>query len=112
MVAGGVAAALTTPLDVVKTRVMLEARVRPCQVRRKILRGQTVEGGVASQFTPSVLSLPPRLVHILQTEGPKALFAGVIPRTMWISLGGAVFLGVYEAVIDASSTIVPGERPV
>lgn len=24
------------------------------------------------------------------------LFAGVIPRTMWISLGGAVFFGIYE----------------
>jgi len=29
-------------------------------------------------------------------EGVKALFAGVVPRTMWISAGGAVFLGVYE----------------
>lgn len=28
MIAGGVAAAVTTPLDVVKTRVMLEALVR------------------------------------------------------------------------------------
>lgn len=73
---------------------------------------QTVKGGVASQFTPSVLSLPPRLLHILQNEGPKALFAGVIPRTMWISLGGAVFLGVYEAVISASQTVVAEDRDV
>lgn len=25
------------------------------------------------------------------------LFSGVVPRVIWISLGGAVFLGVYEA---------------
>jgi solute carrier family 25 S-adenosylmethionine transporter 26 len=35
--------------------------------------------------------------EIARTEGPKALFSGVVPRTMWISLGGAVFLGMYEA---------------
>lgn len=29
------------------------------------------------------------------------LFSGVVPRVIWISLGGAVFLGVYEAVKKA-----------
>jgi solute carrier family 25 S-adenosylmethionine transporter 26 len=33
---------------------------------------------------------------IYRHEGSKALFAGVAPRTLWISAGGAVFLGVYE----------------
>ncbi|KAF8914899.1 mitochondrial carrier [Mucidula mucida] len=73
-VSGGVAAALTTPLDVLKTRVMLE-------------KNKT------SVFT--VLST------ILRTQGPKALFAGLVPRTLWMSAGGAVFLGVYEAAIGA-----------
>jgi len=35
---------------------------------------------------------------IYALEGPRALFRGVVPRVMWISGGGAVFLGVYEAV--------------
>lgn len=34
---------------------------------------------------------------IYREEGVKALFSGVVPRVIWISLGGAVFLGVYEA---------------
>lgn len=46
---------------------------------------------------PSLLS---RLTQIYRQEGAKALFAGVVPRTMWISAGGAVFLGVYEWAIQ------------
>lgn len=73
--AGGVAAAITTPLDVLKTRVMLDLRLDP------------------SKPSPSPLT---RLAHIYKNEGMAALFAGVVPRTLWISAGGAVFLGVYE----------------
>jgi len=72
-IAGGVAAALTTPLDVLKTRVMLD---------------NTTKGTM-----PSLLE---RARAIYAREGAGALFAGVIPRTLWISAGGAVFLGVYE----------------
>jgi solute carrier family 25 S-adenosylmethionine transporter 26 len=43
-----------------------------------------------------VPSLPTRFRQIYVQEGAKALFAGIVPRTMWISAGGAVFLGVYE----------------
>lgn len=70
-VAGGIAAFLTTPLDVLKTRIML------------------------SEVTISTASLA-RI--ILQEEGFKAFFSGVGPRTMWISAGGAIFLGMYETV--------------
>ncbi|KII90643.1 hypothetical protein PLICRDRAFT_52358 [Plicaturopsis crispa FD-325 SS-3] len=74
-IAGGTAAALTTPLDVLKTRVMLDLR------------------DPSKQKLPSLAA---RLKDIYVLEGPKALFAGVVPRTLWISAGGAVFLGVYE----------------
>ncbi|KAI6139310.1 mitochondrial carrier domain-containing protein [Pisolithus tinctorius] len=76
-IAGGVAAALTTPLDVLKTRVMLDMR------------------DPSSRF-PSLFA---RARDIYVGEGARALFAGVVPRTLWISAGGAVFLGVYEWVI-------------
>jgi len=74
-IAGGVAAALTTPLDVLKTRVMLDLR---------------------STSEAQLPSLARRVKDIYEHEGPKALFAGIVPRTLWISAGGAVFLGVYE----------------
>ncbi|GJE91701.1 S-adenosylmethionine transporter [Phanerochaete sordida] len=77
-ISGGIAAAATTPLDVIKTRVMLDMRD-------------------SKDKAPSLLT---RFTQIYQKEGAKALFAGVVPRTMWISAGGAVFLGVYEWVIQ------------
>jgi len=73
--AGGAAAAVTTPLDVVKTRIMLSAK------------NQTIHNysGTISTFN-----------RILHEEGFKALFSGIGPRVIWISIGGSIFLGVYE----------------
>ena len=69
-IAGAIAAGLTTPLDVLKTRVML-----------------------ASGAKPSVRRI---LASIVRDEGPKVLFSGVGPRVTWISIGGAIFLGSYQ----------------
>lgn len=70
-VAGGIAAAATTPLDVLKTRIMLHH---------------------------NQVGLVTLAKSMLREEGPKVFFSGIAPRTMWISLGGAIFLGVYETV--------------
>jgi len=79
-IAGGVAAALTTPLDVLKTRVMLDLR---------------------DPSKHTMPSLTTRLKQIYAEEGVGALFSGVVPRTLWISAGGAVFLGVYEWAVHS-----------
>ncbi|BGP32994.1 S-adenosylmethionine transporter [Rhodotorula toruloides] len=79
-IAGGVAAGLTTPLDVAKTRIMLA--------------NQTSSDPAAP--AQRALALLPTLRRIYTREGASALFAGVVPRVVWISMGGAVFLGVYE----------------
>ncbi|KAK6908480.1 hypothetical protein I203_102482 [Kwoniella mangroviensis CBS 8507] len=91
-IAGGFAAGVTTPLDVVKTRVMLEARTSTQQPIQGI--------PPPNQPSPSILSFPPRLLGILKNEGPSALFRGWQPRCFAISLGGAVFLGIYDLVIN------------
>lgn len=67
--AGAVAAGITTPLDVLKTRMML--------AREK-----------TGMWT--------LLTSILRHNGPGAFFAGIGPRIMWISAGGAIFLGSYQ----------------
>ncbi|KAL1406427.1 S-adenosylmethionine transporter [Vanrija albida] len=93
-IAGGTAAALTTPLDVVKTRVMLEARSTP-------------GGGPAP--SPSILSFPPRLLAILRNEGAATLFSGWVPRTLHIAAGGAVFLGIYDFAVNFGRPDAAGE---
>lgn len=73
-IAGGMTAFLTTPLDVLKTRTMLNV----------------------NQDEPSFRNL--------WKEGKvKALFSGAVPRVLWVSIGGFVFFGVYEKIIQLSS---------
>lgn len=66
---GSFSAAVTTPLDVAKTRQML---------------GQS-GGGMSTT-----------LQEVYAEGGATALFRGVGPRTFWIGLGGFVFFGAYE----------------
>ena len=97
--AGGCAAALTTPFDVVKTRLML----------------RTVRVFFFLFFLQFLFDHPLKLTHHLQSangvpytgvrntmmrivkeEGLAKLFSGIQPRVMWISLGGFIFFGCYE----------------
>ncbi|XP_037822443.1 S-adenosylmethionine mitochondrial carrier protein homolog [Lucilia sericata] len=73
-VAGGISAGLTTPLDVVKTRIMLAEQ--NSSIRK--------------------LPIPKVLSSIYRERGFKGLFAGFVPRVMWITLGGAFFFGFYD----------------
>ncbi|KAK2016504.1 mitochondrial carrier [Colletotrichum eremochloae] len=68
-VAGAAAAGITTPLDVLKTRVMLS------QQKERV-------GDI--------------LKTIYKEHGVRPFFAGIGPRVMWISIGGAIFLGSYQ----------------
>uniref|UniRef100_K3WK77 S-adenosylmethionine transporter n=1 Tax=Globisporangium ultimum (strain ATCC 200006 / CBS 805.95 / DAOM BR144) TaxID=431595 RepID=K3WK77_GLOUD len=83
-IAGGVAASITTPLDVVKTRLMLGKDAKGVQYT-----------GTVDTFT-----------RVYREEGIKRLFSGVGPRTMWISIGGFVFFGMYEKATETFSTVL------
>lgn len=74
--AGGVAALITTPLDVAKTRIML------------------AKAGTATASG----NLPLVLWDVWKSRGVAGLFAGSVPRVTFISLGGFIFLGAYEKV--------------
>ncbi|KAK4118700.1 mitochondrial carrier [Parathielavia appendiculata] len=72
-ISGGLAAGVTTPLDVLKTRIMLSARRE---------------------------SMGKMVRTILKENGIRPFFAGIGPRVMWISIGGAIFLGSYQWAVN------------
>ncbi|CAE8612753.1 unnamed protein product [Polarella glacialis] len=72
-VAGGLAGAVTTPLDLVKTRIMLSEQ----PARR---------GFVATLWTT------------FSEEGLAALFRGLVPRTCVSAAGGAIWLGSFDII--------------
>ncbi|XP_005071240.1 S-adenosylmethionine mitochondrial carrier protein isoform X2 [Mesocricetus auratus] len=72
--AGGFAAAVTTPLDVAKTRIMLAKA-----------GSSTAAGNVLSAMH-----------GVWRSQGLSGLFAGVFPRMVAISMGGFIFLGAYD----------------
>ncbi|KNZ58300.1 hypothetical protein VP01_1958g4 [Puccinia sorghi] len=82
-IAGATAAALTTPLDVIKTRIML-----------------------TKQRDGAQIGIPDSFARVYREEGWPALWKGIVPRTIWIGLGGAVFLGVYEISIQQLGSVI------
>ncbi|CAJ1418850.1 unnamed protein product [Effrenium voratum] len=74
--AGGIAGGLTTPLDVAKTRIMLEK----------------VEEGAVRKYGGTVQAVS----TIFAEEGVQGLFRGIGPRVTWITVGGFIFFGAYE----------------
>lgn len=72
--AGGLAGAITTPLDVAKTRIMLAERT------------SLLSGG----------NMLVALLTIWRERGLAGLFSGILPRVTTLALGGFIFLGSYE----------------
>lgn len=79
-IAGGIAAALTTPLDVIKTRIMLNKER---------------------------IGIIPLVKTLIKEEGYSVFLNGIGPRTCWISAGGAIFLGCYELVHTSLTNRIP-----
>ncbi|KMT19607.1 hypothetical protein BVRB_1g012230 [Beta vulgaris subsp. vulgaris] len=70
--AGIVTGAITTPLDVIKTRLMIQ--------------------GSTKQYT----GIYDCVRTIMREEGSHVFMKGIGPRVLWIGIGGSIFFGVLE----------------
>jgi solute carrier family 25 S-adenosylmethionine transporter 26 len=100
--AGSVAALITTPVDVVKTRIMLSAAGEKSEeeakkeIERARQRGQSLdklasEKGVTKKNGFTVAR------EVFKESGVKGLFRGGILRAAWTALGSGLYLGVYDS---------------
>lgn len=77
-VAGSFSAWITTPIDVVKTRIMLAA-------------GEEKEGDRKTRKTGWTVGK-----EVLRDEGMRGLFRGAALRSVWTAMGSGLYLGCYE----------------
>ncbi|GAV68973.1 Mito_carr domain-containing protein [Cephalotus follicularis] len=70
---GALTGAITTPLDVIKTRLMIQ--------------------GSANQYK----GIFDCVQSVVREEGPTALLKGIGPRVLWIGIGGSIFFSVLES---------------
>ena len=83
--AGSVAAVVTTPVDVVKTRIMLAAgdASGEDQEKKKKAQGRRMGGFEVGK-------------EVWRTDGMRGLFRGGALRGAWTALGSGLYLGTYE----------------
>jgi solute carrier family 25 S-adenosylmethionine transporter 26 len=99
--AGSVAAILTTPVDVVKTRIMLSAAGEGSEERAKEVekaknQGQSLQK-LASKKGVTKKSSFTVAQEVMAESGIKGLFRGGILRAVWTAVGSGLYLGVYES---------------
>ncbi|CAN6674998.1 mitochondrial magnesium exporter 1 [Trichomonascus vanleenenianus] len=85
--AGGLAGVITTPLDVVKTRVQTQLNPE--------VTGARLEGKPTHISNSTVAALR----TVFRTEGTAGVFSGVGPRLFWTSIQSSVMLLIYQTTL-------------
>lgn len=92
-IAGSGAAWITTPIDVIKTRMMLAAGKQGNAKQETRDIGKLLTEGLASKSTKGIWQTAK---EVASTDGLRGFFRGAALRAVWTALGSGLYLGVYE----------------
>lgn len=92
-IAGSGAAWITTPIDVIKTRMMLAAGKEGQNPKESKDLGKLLTEGLASRSSKGMFETAK---EVMQTDGLKGFFRGAALRAVWTAVGSGLYLGVYE----------------
>lgn len=90
--AGGIAGAVTTPLDVVKTLLQTQPTEKG---KKKDILATTTTTTTVKHYSGIVDGL----IWNYKNQGFAGLFRGIGPRVFWTSLQSAIMFVIYEQVL-------------
>lgn len=91
-IAGCGSAWITTPIDVVKTRIMLAASQESTKVKAENTGSSWLTHGAAGARKSGFAVAQ----EVIKSDGLKGLFRGAALRAGWTALGSGLYLGSYE----------------